>query len=240
MVSINDIKTSVYNSGNININYQMACIVGDFDMVKKICENNAVDIYDSLAVLRLYRSNNIDIVKYIMTLYKTNPRYKPIDLSVLNNKDEKWMPNIRTIFIRCNIDIVKFLFMLNVYDEYPAIIDIIDMPLEDIIIYIVNESIIDGIEKLEFMCNLYKINHRYKPINIHHNNESLFRLTDRHCMLFYLINLYKKDKNYKPINSWTVSEWNDIIFHMRKSNKIKMYMVSLGHMCSNAKQRWLL
>ncbi len=227
MVSINDIKTSVYNSGNININYQMACIVGDFDMVKKICENNAVDIYDSLAVLRLYRSNNIDIVKYVMTLYKTNPRYKPIDLSVLNNKDEKWMPNIRTIFIRCNIDIIKYLFMLNVYDEYPAIIDIIDMPLEDIIIYIVNENIIDGIEKLEFMCNLYKINHRYKPINIHRENESIFRFLENRYIIFYLITLYKKDKNYKPINIYAKTEWSGKV-DMKKTPDAKIYMKSLG------------
>jgi hypothetical protein len=217
----------VYNCGNINISYQMACIVGDFNMVKNLCDNNIVDIYDSLAVLRLCRSNNINIVKYVMTLYKTNPRYKPIDLKVLNNMDENWLVNITRIFISCNIDIVKFLFMLNIYDEYPAIIDIINMQLEDIVVYVINKDIVDGIEKLEFMCNLYKINHRYKPINIHRENESIFRFLEDRSIIFYLITLYKKDKNYKPINIYAKTEWSNIV-DMKKTHYAKIYMKSLG------------
>jgi hypothetical protein len=226
------------NIHQLNHKFQMACIMGDYNIVKHLCENYDITaIYETDAFMRACKSNNYDIVKYIVSLFTINPRYKPIDLpKIMNELTETYMVNIITIFIKCNIKIIKYIFMLNtMYKEYDAIMDIIDFPLEDIIIYIDNEKAIDRYKKIDFMCNLYKINNRYKPINIHHSDEFLFRTGDKLSVLFYIINLYKKDKNYKPINLYVKNQWNDIIFHMRRVKKIKSYVMSLGDYRNNNK-----
>lgn len=62
---------------------------------------------------------------------------------------------------------------------------------------------------IRYLCELYRNDSKYRPININNNREVSFRsacIYGHYDTVKYLVELHYKDRNYKPIN---IHDWNE-------------------------------
>ncbi len=196
--------------------FRAACINGHYEIVKYMCDfcinfpnsYNVIDFYDmedpyakeydkdyhkygGSVIYTAFVYGHLNIVKYLVELYKYNKNYKPITQYVSLNSC------LEAASEYGHLDIVKYLVELykndNTYEQFSD--------------YMIGECLIvaSRYEKyhiVKFFIDLYKNNKDYKTIYLNALNRALhMSLMMNYKSIAYLLTLHcKKNKYYHIIN----------------------------------------
>lgn len=190
-------------------------------------ENNLIlDIMKGYRVA--LRHGEIEVVKYLVSLYKINSKYKKIDIdcgyhySYLHRKT-------RVNYPAKIIDTYKFIISLHLND-------INYKPLEEWTmssifrnccgLYILYKSS-EWKKFRKYLLSLYLNDDKYSKININLSCQ-MAAMNKDNKIIGYLLSLYKKHPDYQPININNVSVYNfhnigSTSYHKKNLNSIKFF-----------------
>jgi len=211
-----------------------ACKSGDVRMFKELLYKSTINICnsDDINIIKLYRNNNIDVLKCILEYCETKYKNKILDylssifICICKANNISYLTYLTSIYITntnihkaINSKYYKTVFQFvcestdyNLIQYYIKYCDSLNKNIEmnDYIMALISGCAIGNINVVNF---LIEYNEKTQPINIHHNRDEFFKFAcESQCieMVKYLI--YYSEKINSKYDIYNICLLNENIF----------------------------